>query len=123
MVGQIPEVRRAKRPRRSRGPVSLSHQPRASARHERGRRVRRLREEERSEFQAAGQRLHQEGRARFEAHLNRVTARLKTQNSKLKTSVPTRWRKEVERVLITDRQIATRIRRMAREIEHDFSGR
>ena len=37
--------------------------------------------------------------------------------------VPTRWRKEVERILITDRQIARRIRQIAREIERDFSGR
>jgi len=37
--------------------------------------------------------------------------------------VPPRWRKEVERVLISDEQIARRIRQMAREIEHDFRGR
>jgi len=55
-----------------------------------------------------------------------VSAKLKTQNSKLETparNVPPRWRKEVERVLITDEQIARRIRQMAREIEHDFRGR
>jgi len=58
--------------------------------------------------------------------LNTVSAKLKTQNSKLETparNVPPRWRKEVERVLITDEQIARRIRQMAREIEHDFRGR
>ena len=33
------------------------------------------------------------------------------------------WRKEVERVLITEGQIARRIRVMAREIERDFRGR
>ena len=38
------------------------------------------------------------------------------------TSVPLRWRKEVERVLITDRQIARRVRQMAREIQRDFTG-
>jgi hypoxanthine phosphoribosyltransferase len=38
-------------------------------------------------------------------------------------NVPPRWRKEVERILITDEQIARRIRVMAREIERDFRGR
>ena len=37
--------------------------------------------------------------------------------------VPPRWRKEVESVLITDAQLATRIRILAREIERDFRGR
>jgi hypoxanthine phosphoribosyltransferase len=37
--------------------------------------------------------------------------------------VPTRWRKEVERILITDDVIAQRIRQMSREIERDFKGR
>ena len=37
--------------------------------------------------------------------------------------VPPRWRKEVERVLITDRQIAQRIRQMARQITRDYAGR
>ena len=53
-------------------------------------------------------------------------AKLKTQNSKLKTparNVPPRWRKEVERVLITEDQIARRILVLAREIERDFRGR
>ena len=55
-----------------------------------------------------------------------MSAKLKTQNSKLKTparNVPPRWRKEVERVLITEGQIARRILVMAREIERDFRGR
>jgi len=39
------------------------------------------------------------------------------------SNVPVRWRKEVERILITDEQIARRIRQMAREIERDFRGR
>jgi hypoxanthine phosphoribosyltransferase len=38
-------------------------------------------------------------------------------------NVPPRWRKEVERVLITEAQIARRIRMLAREIERDFRGR
>jgi hypoxanthine phosphoribosyltransferase len=37
--------------------------------------------------------------------------------------VPSRWRKEVERILITDDQIARRIRGMARGIEREFAGR
>ena len=53
----------------------------------------------------------------------RVTAKLKTRISKLKTSAPIRWRKEVERVLITDEQIARRVKALARDIERDFRGR
>jgi hypoxanthine phosphoribosyltransferase len=37
--------------------------------------------------------------------------------------VPARWRKEVERILITDDQIARRIRAMSRDIVRDFTGR
>jgi hypoxanthine phosphoribosyltransferase len=37
--------------------------------------------------------------------------------------VPARWRKEVEYVLITEDEIARRIRAMSREIARDFSGR
>jgi hypoxanthine phosphoribosyltransferase len=37
--------------------------------------------------------------------------------------VPTRWRKEVERILITDEAIAQRIKQMSRAIERDFKGR
>jgi hypoxanthine phosphoribosyltransferase len=37
--------------------------------------------------------------------------------------VPVGWRKEVERVLISDDQLARRVRRLAREIEADFRGR
>jgi hypoxanthine phosphoribosyltransferase len=36
--------------------------------------------------------------------------------------VPRRWRSEVERMLITDAQIARRIRAMSREIVRDFAG-
>jgi hypoxanthine phosphoribosyltransferase len=38
-------------------------------------------------------------------------------------SVPSRWRKEVSRVLIPERAIASRIRQMSRQIESDFRGR
>ena len=37
--------------------------------------------------------------------------------------VPACWRAEVERVLLTEAQIAQRICAMSREIEQDFSGR
>lgn len=37
--------------------------------------------------------------------------------------VPARWRNEVERILITEAQIARRIRGMAREIARDYAGR
>jgi hypoxanthine phosphoribosyltransferase len=37
--------------------------------------------------------------------------------------VPTRWRREVERILITDDVIARRISKMSREIERDFKRR
>ena len=37
--------------------------------------------------------------------------------------VPPRWRKEVASVLITEAQLAQRVRTLAREIERDFQGR
>ena len=37
--------------------------------------------------------------------------------------VPSLWRSEVERVLITEQQLARRIRILAREIQKDFNGR
>jgi len=40
-----------------------------------------------------------------------------------RTSVPPRWRQEVQRILITQRMLARRIREMARDIERDFRGR
>src|ERR1039458_8353136 len=43
----------------------------ASSRHERGRCVRSLRQKERGEFQTSGQRLHEEGRERFQTHLTK----------------------------------------------------
>ena len=52
-----------------------------------------------------------------------MSDQLKTKKSKLKTSVPAGWRKEVERVLITDEQIARRVKSLAHEIERDFRGR
>ncbi len=40
-----------------------------------------------------------------------------------RTPVPPEWQREVERVLITDGQLARRIRSLARAIERDFRGR
>jgi hypoxanthine phosphoribosyltransferase len=37
--------------------------------------------------------------------------------------VPVRWRGEVEKILITDEQIARRVKTLAAEIEKDFCGR
>jgi hypoxanthine phosphoribosyltransferase len=44
-------------------------------------------------------------------------------SAKLKSSVPPRWRKEVERILIPEAQLARRVQILAREIERDFRGR
>lgn len=38
-------------------------------------------------------------------------------------SAPPRWREDIERMLISERQIAQRIRAMSAEIERDFKGR
>ncbi len=38
-------------------------------------------------------------------------------------SVPARWRKEVQSILITEEQLARRVKILAREIERDFRGR
>src|ERR1700740_1832428 len=38
-------------------------------------------------------------------------------------ALPARWRREIESVLINERQIAQRIRELSREIERDFRGR
>ena len=43
--------------------------------------------------------------------------------SRMTTPVPLGWRKEVESVLITDVQLARRVRSLAREIERDYSRR
>ncbi len=49
----------------------------------------------------------------------------KTRNSKTETRqpVPKPWRGEVERILITEEQLAKRIRTLSAEIEGDFRGR
>jgi hypoxanthine phosphoribosyltransferase len=43
--------------------------------------------------------------------------------AKPKTAVPPRWRRDVERVLITEAQLARRVQILAREIGRDFHGR
>lgn len=50
-----------------------------------------------------------------------MSAKSKVNNAKPKP--PVRWRKEVERVLITEEQLARRVKTLAREIESDFRGR
>ena len=40
-----------------------------------------------------------------------------------KQPVPVRWRKEVERILITEAQLARRVKSLAQEVEADFRGR
>jgi hypoxanthine phosphoribosyltransferase len=53
-----------------------------------------------------------------------VSAKRKAKNPEPKAAaVPLRWRKEVDRVLITEEQIARRIKILARQIEKDFRGR
>src|SRR5213593_384284 len=37
--------------------------------------------------------------------------------------VPARWRKQMQAVLITQRQIARRVQQLSRQIEQDFRGR
>jgi hypoxanthine phosphoribosyltransferase len=46
-----------------------------------------------------------------------------SKKSKLKTSVPAQWRSEVEKILITEEQLAKRVKALARQIEKDFRGR
>jgi hypoxanthine phosphoribosyltransferase len=40
-----------------------------------------------------------------------------------RSAVPRPWRAEVERILITDAQLARRVRQLSAEIERDFRGR
>src|SRR5580765_5462223 len=72
MVGEVSEVRRAKRSRGSGGPVSFPHQHGAGAWDERGRRLRRLHQKERGKYQTSGQRLPHERRTRLETYLTIV---------------------------------------------------
>jgi len=47
----------------------------------------------------------------------------KSKSLKRLPPVPIRWRKEVQKILITDEQLARRVKTLAREIERDFRGR
>src|SRR5436190_612803 len=47
-----------------------------------------------------------------------MSTRLKSCNP-----IPARWRKELERVLITERQIARRIEVLSKQVQRDFKGR
>src|SRR5256714_15213493 len=40
-----------------------------------------------------------------------------------RAAVPGRWRREVERILITERELAGRIRKLSRQVQRDFKGR
>ncbi len=51
-----------------------------------------------------------------------MKAKLKIQNSKTR-AVPACWRKEVQSILITEEQLAKRVKTLARQIEKDFHGR
>jgi hypoxanthine phosphoribosyltransferase len=53
----------------------------------------------------------------------RATSRVPTIRSGNRALVPQRWRKEVEQVLITESQIAQRIRAISRDIQRDYTGR
>jgi len=46
-----------------------------------------------------------------------------SKNKVFAKNVPPRWRREVERVLITEEQFARRVKTLARKIERDFHGR
>ena len=52
-----------------------------------------------------------------------MTGKISASTAPVSARVPTRWRGEVERILITESQIARRVRALAREIERDFRGR
>lgn len=43
--------------------------------------------------------------------------------TKRTTSVPARWRRDVDKILITDKQLARRIAALGRQIERDYAGR
>lgn len=47
----------------------------------------------------------------------------KTKSSKTEIRVPLRWRSEVKEILISDVQLARRVKTLARQIQKDFQGR
>ena len=52
-----------------------------------------------------------------------MSTRSKSRRSKARPAVPPRWRDEVEKILISDEELARRVKSLAREIERDFRGR
>jgi hypoxanthine phosphoribosyltransferase len=52
-----------------------------------------------------------------------VSPSSKPKNARAKIPVPARWRQDVEKILITDKQLAHRVKALARQIERDFRGR
>jgi hypoxanthine phosphoribosyltransferase len=62
-------------------------------------------------------------RQRRPDHYHHAMSKPATRLAPARTIVPPRWRKEVERILITDEMLAGRIRQMSRGIEQDFRGR
>src|SRR5215470_3733992 len=52
-----------------------------------------------------------------------MSAVLDPASGQIPKRVPPRWRKEIAQVLISERQIAARVRTLAREIEKEFAGR
>jgi hypoxanthine phosphoribosyltransferase len=57
------------------------------------------------------------------ATVNPVRNKPKTNLSKSTPAVPSRWRKDVQKILITDAQLAKRVKSLAGAIEKDFRGR
>src|SRR5213596_2786203 len=51
----------------------------------------------------------------------KVTA--KTFEASSRNAVPARWRKQMQSVLISERQIARRVQQLSQQIEQDFRGR
>src|SRR5256714_62217 len=52
-----------------------------------------------------------------------MTAATPTILTRSRAPVPGRWRREVERILITERELAGRIRKLSRQVQRDFKGR
>jgi hypoxanthine phosphoribosyltransferase len=52
-----------------------------------------------------------------------MSSKIGQQATRSAAPVPPKWRRDVDRVLITQEQIARRVRSLSREIERDFTGR
>jgi hypoxanthine phosphoribosyltransferase len=62
-------------------------------------------------------------RHRLAAGYHPVMRKSLTRLAPASTPVPRRWRREVERILITEPMLAARVRALARQIERDYRGR